>query len=70
VLIGYADDTLVLATAKTVAAAQANINTHLVYVIRRIEQLSLQVAAEKTDAVLFYDRSRPERTNPFCSHEG
>jgi len=42
----------------------------MVYVVRRIEQLSLQVAAEKTDAVLFYGRRRPERLTPFVRIKG
>jgi len=57
---------LILTTAKTVAAAQANVNAFMVYVIRRIAQLSLQVAAEKTGAILFYGNRRPERTLLFA----
>jgi len=48
-LIGYADDTLVLSSASSVEVAQSNINYFLDYVLRRIENLSLEVAAEKTE---------------------
>jgi len=60
----YANDTLVLCSAKTVEIAQSNINFFLDYVLRRIENLSLEVAAEKTEAVLFRGTKRLAYTNP------
>jgi len=62
-LIGYADDTLVLGSASSVEVAQSTINHFLDYVLRRNGNLSLEVAAEKTDAVLFRGRRRLEYTN-------
>jgi len=64
-LVGYADDTLVLGTAKTVEAAQSNINCYLNYVIRRIEFLGLEVAPQKTEAVLFRGNRRLTYTDPM-----
>jgi len=59
-----------MAIAKTIAAAQLNVNEYMVHVIRRIESLSLKVAAEKTDAVLFYGRKKPKCANPFIQIKG
>jgi len=54
----------VLSSAIFVEIAQSNMNHFLDYVLRRIENLSLEVAAEKTDAVLFRGRKRLDYTNP------
>jgi len=61
---------------KTVESVQSHLNTFIVYlsILRRIESLSLSVAADKTEVVLFRDRRRldyvksPSSANrPFLS---
>jgi len=63
---GYADDTLILCSASSVEAAQSNINRYIDLVLRRIEFLSLEMAASKTEAVLFRsNRRRWNYTDPL-----
>jgi len=57
-LVGYADDTLVLGYGGSVEAVQSNLNVFMAHVLRRTSWLSLCVAAEKTEAVLFRGRRR------------
>jgi len=64
-VIGYADNTLVLGSANSVEVSQTNINHFLNYVLRRIENLSLEVAAEKTEAVLFRGGGRLDYIDPM-----
>jgi len=52
-VICYADDTIVLATGAT-AEARSRVNDQVSVIGRRIEALGLQLAEEKTEAVLFY----------------
>jgi len=47
VLVGYADDTLVLGHGSSVEAVQSNLNIFMAHVLRRTSWLSLCVAAEK-----------------------
>jgi len=51
-IIGYADDTLVMCAGNMSKAVQSNINTYLRLVTRRIEFLSFEMAADKTEVVL------------------
>jgi len=60
-IIGYADDTLILC-ADNLLEVQSNINAHIKLVMRKIEFLSLEVAPEKTEAVLFWGRRRADPT--------
>jgi len=69
-VIGYADDILVLCFASFVEVAQSNINFFIDYVLRRIEFLSLEVVADKTEAVLFRGSRRLEYTNPLVRVRG
>jgi len=69
-VIGYADDTLVMCAANTVEVAQYNINYYMVYLLRRIESLSLEVAPEKTEAILFHGQKRLDFTNPLIQVKG
>lgn len=57
-IFAYADDTLVLASGRTVEQAQDRMNDQLVPVLRRIEALGLRVAVNKTEAVLFRGPNR------------
>jgi len=68
-VIGYADDTLVLAEAEqvNVAVARANVQTGLV--LNRIGRLGLTIAAQKTEVVCFAERQRIERI-PTLDVEG
>lgn len=59
-VIGYADDTLVISTGKSVEQAHSRMNQVLHKVSRRIESLGLTVVPEKTEAVLFYGKRRPD----------
>lgn len=58
VIVCYADDTLVLASADTVCGAVARANLQVRLVLGRIRRLGLVVAADKTEAVLFYGKRR------------
>lgn len=58
-VLGYADDTLIVGTGKTVEETRSQTNRAVVSVLRRFDLLGLTVAVEKTDAVLFRGRSRP-----------
>ncbi|KMQ93689.1 reverse transcriptase [Lasius niger] len=57
-IICYADDTLVLAIADSVAGATARVNLQVGLVVNRIKRLGLTVSASKTEAVLFHRRKR------------
>jgi len=54
----------VLSSARSVETAQFNMNYFMDFVLRRIENLSLEVAPEKTEAVLFRGGRRLDHTNP------
>lgn len=56
----YADDTLVIGTASTLERARDRVNEQVVTLIRRMESIGLSIAPEKTEAVLFHGRYRPE----------
>lgn len=58
-IVCYADDTLVLASADTVLTATRRVNLQTALVINRIRRLGLSVAASKTEAVLFYGKTKP-----------
>lgn len=55
-LLGFADDTLVVVAAETVAGVEQRANQALEKISRRIGDLGLHIAAEKTEAVLFTSR--------------
>lgn len=55
-LVGFADDTLVLVSARTIDELEGLANDSLCQVARTIDSLGLSIAAEKTDAVLFSDK--------------
>jgi len=65
ILVGYADDTLVLCSGVSVGAVQSSLNTFMPYLLRRMDRLSLSVAAEKTEAVLFRGRRRDNFIDPL-----
>jgi len=69
-LVGYADDTLVLSAANNVEAAQSNINLFLDHILKRIENLSLEVTLEKTEAILFRGTRRLDFSNPLIRVRG
>jgi hypothetical protein len=52
-LIGFADDTLVLVSAKTVRELETRANNALLEVKQRINSLGLEIATNKTEAVMF-----------------
>jgi len=57
-LVEYADDTLILCAGSSIEVIQFNVNEYVRQVMRRIEFLSLEVASEKTEMVLFGGRKR------------
>lgn len=62
-LLGFADDTLVLASAKTVDELERVANNALAAVAERINSLGLEIATNKTEAVMFtskYKYNNPE----------
>jgi len=63
-VVGYADDTLVLGFGPIVEIVQSNLNIFMVHLLRRISSLSLSVAAEKTEIVLFRGRRRLDYIDP------
>lgn len=57
-IIGYADDTLILAEGRTWSEAITRGEIATANVVRCISNLSLKVAAEKTEAMFFYDKAK------------
>lgn len=57
-VLGYADDTLVLASARSIDRLIVKVNMQTAAVVHRIQGLGLKVAADKTEAALFYCRGR------------
>jgi len=53
-----------------VEVAQYNINIFMDYLLRRIEFLALEIAPEKTEAILFRGRGRLDYTNPCIRIRG
>lgn len=68
-VLGYADDTLIIGTGKTVDLTRSRTNQVIVKILRRLDVLGLSVAPEKTDAVLFFDKQRPD-LNPVVRLRG
>lgn len=58
-ILGYADDTHVVTTARSAEMAAVKANMQTAIVIHKIQRLGLCVAADKTEAVLFHGRRRP-----------
>ena len=57
-LICYADDTLVLGSADTVAEVETKVNQALEAVTRWIESTGLSLTVEKTEAIIFTTRRK------------
>jgi hypothetical protein len=57
-LICYADDTLVVGCADTIEEVESRVNQALDAVTRWIESAKLQLAVEKTEAILFTNRRK------------
>lgn len=55
-IVGYADDTIILSEADTYDEAKTKACIQTDRVIKEIRQLGLQVAIEKTEAVVFYGK--------------
>lgn len=58
-ILGYADDTLIVASANSVDTAGIWATMQTAAVVSRIRRIGLAIAAEKTDAILFHGRRRP-----------
>lgn len=59
-VLGYADDTVIIATASNVEQARVRANLQTALVVSRIKELSLKVVANKTKVILFHGpRRRP-----------
>lgn len=52
-LLAYADDTLILATGESVERARQRVNFQIARTIKKIKDLKLEVAAKKTEVVVF-----------------
>jgi hypothetical protein len=62
-MLGFADDTMLVTRAKSIQELEAMTNEALSLVEHRITDLGLQIAVEKTEAVLFtsrYKYTQPE----------
>lgn len=55
-IICYADDTLIIVTAKNLIHTQLSASVIVTRVIDQISRLGLSVAAEKTEAMLFHKK--------------
>lgn len=60
----YADDTLIVATAAGAFDAVMRANIMAARIVRRIKNLGLTIAAEKTEAVFFHGKRRKPRSMP------
>jgi len=67
-VIGFADDTLVIAQGKTCAAVEDQMNTALSSISSKISSLNLTLAVEKTEAVMF--RRKYKDDTPFIVLNG
>lgn len=63
-VIGYADDTIILATANNAASAAILAGIQTARVLLRINGLGLQVSENKTEVVIFHGRKTPEIIPP------
>lgn len=61
-IICYADDTLILATAKDTSTAAARANIQVGQVLNRVNRLGLEVATQKTVAVCFPGKRKSDRS--------
>jgi len=59
-VIGYADDTFIVGTGEDVDTARSRVNEIVAKVLRRFDILGLSVAEEKTEAVLFVGKRKPD----------
>lgn len=59
-IICYADETLVIASAENIGSASVRAGIQVARILMQIERLSLRVSEEKTEAVIFHGRSRPD----------
>lgn len=57
-LFAYVDDTLIVVTGNYVDIARSGMNAQLVQVLRRLDVLSLVVAPDKAEAILFPTRRK------------
>jgi len=57
-IIGYADDTLIMCAGNTCDAVRSNINAYIKLVLKRMKFLTLDVAPDKTEVVLFRGKGR------------
>lgn len=58
----YVDDTFVMSSADTIGTAVARGNIQVTQVLNRIRRLGLEVAVEKTEAIVFYGKNKPPRS--------
>ena len=61
-LLGFADDTMLVTRAKSMQELETVTNEALSLLEQRISDLGLQIAVEKTEAVLFKDHAERGRT--------
>lgn len=59
-VLGYADDTLIIGTGTIVDTTRSRTNQAIVSVLRRLDVLDLIVTPEKTEAVLFIGKTKPD----------
>lgn len=57
-MLGYADDTFIMAKAPTMEAAVTKANLHTCKVITKIKNLGLHIAADKTGIVAFNAKNK------------
>lgn len=62
-MLGFADDTMVIVSAKSVAELEAKANTTLQLVFEEISELGLTLSVNKTEAMLFTNKYKYDKPN-------
>lgn len=68
-VIGYADDILIVATANSIDQARLRANLQTALVVNRIHELGLKIAANKTKVILFHGPRRKPAEMPVIRVE-
>lgn len=65
VVLGYADDTLILSRAESIEVAIAKASLQIDKILRRIKKVGLQIAASKTGVIIFNTRDKDKDYNMY-----
>ncbi|KMQ92618.1 reverse transcriptase [Lasius niger] len=59
-IVCYADDTLIIATAEDIGTAAVRVGIQVARVLSQVRRLGLRVSVQKTEAVVFHGRTKPD----------